>query len=110
MRTDQFKGDNTVALFVSGRRCVRVSRLPSLPSTIANEGRITPLPGRTMIRRHRVTNRPTLPGGSELRIVALTARGMRAEHQRAFDAGCDDVTSSLTVPRRRPPRPLHSPN
>jgi len=50
-----------------------------------------------MIRRHRVTNRPTLPGGSELRIVALTARGMRAEHQRAFDAGCDDLIIKAVV-------------
>jgi hypothetical protein len=77
-----------------------VSRLPSLPSTIANEGStITPLPGRTIIRRHRVTNRPTLPGGSELRIVALTARGMRAEHQRAFDAGCDDLIANAGLIR-----------
>jgi hypothetical protein len=60
---------------------------------------ITPLPGRTIIRRHRVTNRPTLPGGSELRIVALTARGMRAEHQRAFDAGCDDLIANAGLIR-----------
>ena len=31
-----------------------------------------------------------LPGGSGVRIVALTGHTMRAEHQRAFDVGCDD--------------------
>ena len=54
-----------------------------------------------MIRRHRVTNRPTLPGGSELRIVALTARGMRAEHQRAFvaaDLSLAEVGESASTP------------
>ena len=38
-----------------------------------------------------------LPGGSELRIVALSARVMRADRQRAVDAGCDDFITKPVV-------------
>ena len=38
-----------------------------------------------------------LPGGSRVRIVALTGHTMRAEHQRAFDVGCDDFITKPVV-------------
>ena len=38
-----------------------------------------------------------LPGVERVRIVALSARVMRAEHQRAIDVGCDDFIPKPVV-------------
>ena len=38
-----------------------------------------------------------LPGGSRVRIVALTGHTMRAEHQRAVDVGCDDFIAKTVA-------------